>query len=289
MPLSSAPSTATCSPPAARARPTRSPPTWPLLAACYATSLRNCDSVGDRAGLPSLRLVGAPPPSPPSRRGIAVHHEGFSLHVGDQIDGRDRKRLERLIRYVARPPIANDRLRMRPDGSVAYTMKAPWSDGTRAVSMDPLHLIARLCALVPPPRFHTVRYHGVLAAHAVFRPLVVPGGDHDAPVDLDRIDELIDQLDLFPLPELPSPPRLPRGKVHVDTPRGSPFIPYHELLRRVFKVDIHACPRCSERLRIRGAVTEKADIDRILLALGIPADEPAIAPARDPPQRSLHL
>jgi hypothetical protein len=41
--------------------------------------------------------------------------------------------------------------------------------------LDPLDLIARLCALIPPPRFHMLRYHGVLAAHANARAEVVPG------------------------------------------------------------------------------------------------------------------
>ena len=39
-------------------------------------------------------------------------------------------------------------------------------DGTHAVLLDPLDLIARLCTLVPPPRVHMLRYHGVLAANA---------------------------------------------------------------------------------------------------------------------------
>mgnify|MGYP001817731260 CR=1 FL=1 len=190
---------------------------------------------------------------------------------------------------MARPPIANDRLRIRSDGDLTYTMKAPWSDGTRAVSMSPLGLIARLCALVPPPRFHTVRYHGVLAPHAALRPFVVPGADHDETIDNDRIDLLIGQLDLFPLPDIPSTPRLPVGKADIKNSTSSSYIPFHELLRRVFQVEIHACPRCSERLRIKGSITAKADIDRILLALGIPTDPPAIAPARAPPQQAHHL
>ncbi|KIG12267.1 hypothetical protein DB30_01743 [Enhygromyxa salina] len=33
-------------------------------------------------------------------------------------------------------------------------------------ALAPLDLIARLCALIPPRRFHMLRYHGVLAAHA---------------------------------------------------------------------------------------------------------------------------
>jgi hypothetical protein len=44
-----------------------------------------------------------------------------------------------------------------------------------AVVLDPLDFIARLCALIPPPRFHMLRYHGVLAALAKARPEVVPG------------------------------------------------------------------------------------------------------------------
>jgi Putative transposase len=41
-----------------------------------------------------------------------------------------------------------------------------FSDGTVAVDLDPLSLLCRLVALVPAPRFHTVRYFGVLAAAA---------------------------------------------------------------------------------------------------------------------------
>lgn len=43
------------------------------------------------------------------------------------------------------------------------------------VLLDPLDLVGRLFALVPPPRFHMVRYHGVLAGNAKARPGVVPG------------------------------------------------------------------------------------------------------------------
>ncbi len=80
-----------------------------LLAACFATSLRNCDSLGDRAGLPSLRLVGEPPARPPSRRGVALHHQGFSLHVGDRIDSS--------VTWTARPS---------PEAASGCAPTAPW-------------------------------------------------------------------------------------------------------------------------------------------------------------------
>src|SRR5437867_1501628 len=53
-------------------------------------------------------------------------------------------------------------------------LKRPFSDGTVAVDLDPLSLLCRLVALVPAPRFHTVRYFGVLAAASKWRPFIVP-------------------------------------------------------------------------------------------------------------------
>jgi hypothetical protein len=41
---------------------------------------------------------------------------------------------------------------------------------------EPLDFIARLAALVPPPRAHLARYHGVFAPHSRWRKDVVPGG-----------------------------------------------------------------------------------------------------------------
>ena len=78
-------------------------------------------------------------------------------------------------RYVTRPPIALERLTRRYDGCVEYAFRKPWRDGTRAVVLTPEDLLARLCAMVPPPRFHLTRYAGVLASNAALRAEVVPG------------------------------------------------------------------------------------------------------------------
>ncbi|MFO0547525.1 MAG: transposase [Polyangiaceae bacterium] len=43
----------------------------------------------------------------------------------------------------------------------------------RGLVLEPLDLCARIAALIPP-RFHMVRYHGVLSSHAKLRPEVVP-------------------------------------------------------------------------------------------------------------------
>src|SRR5688572_15801851 len=92
--------------------------------------------------------------------------QGFSLHANVAVPGRDRQRLERLIRYMARGPIATERLERLPDGRVVYAFKHPWRDGTSRVVFSPLELLEKLVALVPKPRANTVRYHGVLGPAA---------------------------------------------------------------------------------------------------------------------------
>jgi hypothetical protein len=57
---------------------------------------------------------------------------------------------EALLRYVLRPPLAQERLLQRPDGLVRITLKKAYSDGTVAVDMDPLSLLCRLDVLTCP-------------------------------------------------------------------------------------------------------------------------------------------
>jgi hypothetical protein len=81
---------------------------------------------------------------------------------------------EALLKYILRPPLATERLLPGPNGLVRMALKTPFSDGTVAIDLDPLSQLCRLVALVPAPRFHTVRYSGVLAAASKWRPLIVP-------------------------------------------------------------------------------------------------------------------
>jgi Putative transposase len=70
--------------------------------------------------------------------------------------------------------VATERLSLLADGRVLYRLKHPWRDGSTHVLFEPLELVAKLAALVPPPRFNLVRYHGVLAPAARSRPEIVP-------------------------------------------------------------------------------------------------------------------
>src|SRR5262249_58037713 len=146
----------------------------PVLASCYSSSVQGLQTAGNQPGQPTLRLVGLPPCDTPVSQEAAANVDGFNVHAKQRVHGRDKKGLERLCRYLTRPPLAQDRLELLSDGCVRYTFKKPWSDGSVAIVLEPLDFIARLCALVPSPRFHMLRFHGVLARHATLRKQIVP-------------------------------------------------------------------------------------------------------------------
>ena len=96
--------------------------------------------------------------------------DGFTLHAATRAGALDPAGREALLRYVLRPPVAQERVEQRPDGLVRITLKKAYADGTIAVEMDPLSLLCRLATSVPPPRLHTIRYAGVLAPASPWRP-----------------------------------------------------------------------------------------------------------------------
>jgi hypothetical protein len=72
--------------------------------------------------------------------------------------------------------VSVERLDMTAHGQVRYCLKTPYRDGTTHIVLEPLDFVARLAALVPPPRVHLTRFHGVFAANATMRPAVTPAG-----------------------------------------------------------------------------------------------------------------
>ncbi len=157
----------------------------PLMAMLGAASIRSRIATGPEAGDPWRRLGDRVEPGEEEEEGVepgatipprCVRHGGMSLHADVAVPGPDRRRLERLCRYVARPPLALDHLEAMTDGRLAYRLKTPWRDGTTHVVMERKELLERLAPLIPPPRAHQVRYHGVLAPCASGRDRIVPGG-----------------------------------------------------------------------------------------------------------------
>jgi hypothetical protein len=100
-----------------------------------------------------------------------------------------RARLEELLRYCARPPISDERLRTAADGSILLRLKTPWKDGSTHIVYEPLDFIAKLAALVPRPHKNLVVYHGVLAANAAWRSRVVAYGRQRDPVTEGQVED----------------------------------------------------------------------------------------------------
>ena len=64
-------------------------------------------------------------------------------------------------------------------------------------------------------------------------------------------------------------------------------LPWAELLRRVFAVDVLVCPRCLGPMTVLAALSDPPVLAKILTHLGLPSTSPALAPARRRGQ--LHL
>jgi hypothetical protein len=198
---------------------------------------------------------------------------GFSVHANVQVEARDRRRLERLLRYAARPAIATDRLSELTDGRLRYELKRPWRDGTTAVVFERQDFIAKLSALVPAPRAHLTRYHGVLGPAARWRSLIVPGGHGNG-----------SESEVNARPE--------SGAGGSKEPTTEPFtgsepcLPPHdrnytwaELMKRVFLVDVLQCERCGGRMKILAAIRPPLLTVKILESMGLPSRAPPVAPA----------
>ncbi len=137
----------------------------PLLARCAAMSLANRHAWGANALEPLTRL-GDPTKArvePPLARSRCANVRGFNLEANVRVRAHQRKGLEKLFRYVARPAVANDRWVEIDENHVAYKLKRPWSDGTTAVLFSHLELVAKLVPLIARPRDNQTRYHGISA------------------------------------------------------------------------------------------------------------------------------
>ncbi|MGH8532689.1 MAG: transposase, partial [Gammaproteobacteria bacterium] len=129
---------------------------------------------GPRAGQKVLTLQTLPSQAAPPTGERCVNAQGFSLHAEVRLAINQRHKLEHLCRYITRPALANERLALNRAGQVVLTLKTPYRNGTTHIVMEPLEFMQRLAALVPRPRLHLIRFHGVLAPNAKLRPQIIP-------------------------------------------------------------------------------------------------------------------
>jgi Putative transposase len=232
--------------------------------------------------------VGREPAAPwvTSRGPCQAHLEGFDLHANITVAADDRAGIERLCRYVLRPPVAQDRLSLTPDGLVLVTLKAEWHDGTTHLLFTPVELLEKLAALTPRPRINLVVYHGLLAprararARAVAHGAAVPAPDGPASPGVEAPGaDLPPATTGVPTAAAASDPPDAKEPPRREKPRDWKWA---DLMRRVFDLDVLECPRCGGRMSVIATI-EAADVLRKILAhLRLPTDPPAPLPARPP-------
>lgn len=217
-------------------------------------------ATGPSKGKKAMVLKTVPDGDHNAKSGLVTKNSGFSLHAGVATGANERDKLERVCRYIARPAVSEGRLSLTANNEVIYKFKKPWDDGTTAIKLTPMEMMERLSALVPRPRVHLTRFHGVLGPHYKYRKLIVP--------------KKKPELAIAANPEADS-----------DRPSASPKrIAWAQLLKRVFNIDISVCPKCRGNIKIIAAIEDPQVIKKILNHLGLPSTAPAISPARGPPQ-----
>jgi hypothetical protein len=194
-------------------------------------------------------------------KGLVAKHSGFSLHAGVSVNGDERKKLEKICRYIARPAIAQERLSLNERGQVVYRLKRAYDDGTTHIIMEPLELMEKLAALVPRPKVHLTRFHGVLAPHYKYRDQIVPKPKTEKP----KVDD----------------------PAHEHKPASKARMSWARLLKRVFKIDMEICQACGGKVKVISTIEDPIVIRKILSHLGLDTKPPPIWPARGPPSLPL--
>jgi Putative transposase len=201
------------------------------------------------------------------------------------------------LRYCARPPFALERLSVSrgADGQIArirYVLPrhkaANWVGRSRSrkstrpgangvVDLSPFEFLDRLADLVPPPRKHRHRYHGVFAPNHRLRKAVtslaignvgrgreaVTGGHAAGGRATAGCCDA-------------NPNQKPRSH---DTSR----IAWAKLMARVGEEFPLACPTCGGDIRLIAFITDPGPIRKILTHLGELLEPPPVSPARGPP------
>jgi hypothetical protein len=283
--------------------------TFAEVLAQLATQRGTVEHVKDDTG----ESEGPAEPAPPLVDEAVTRH-GFNLHASLTIAADDDLGRERLCRYGLRPPFSLARFRVLRDGRISYRVKKSSRRSSRCRLMTPAPCIARLCALVPPPRYPLTRFHGVLAPRAKLRPRIVPrlpdsvahactsrssprfrpgepgGGSGDRPPPRDKTGPIIpaalpvsattlarniDGADV-PMPNVLSAKHLGRieGGLLYATTSD---VPWATLLARTFDIDVKACARCGARMDVRAVVTDHEVARKIFHAMPSAARAPPSA------------
>ena len=137
--------------------------------------------------------------------------------------------------------------------------------------LTPDELLARLATLVPPPRVHGLRYHGVFAPNAKVRQRIVPAAPEPVPPSPAAVARTTTEK--------------PRRAKSAEKTARTYRIPWADLLRKVFAIDVLACPECTGRMQLIAFIAEARVAKRMLDHLGEDSTGPPLARAQAQPEQ----
>jgi hypothetical protein len=186
-------------------------------------------------------------------------HSGFAVHNEVKVLGGDDDGVERLSKYLARPPVALGRMRYGGEGDslVHIRLKRPhWRTGSRELSFEPLEFLARLLQHIPPLGFKAWRQYGAYSAvvRARWR----------------RDREAEGEAEAEPVAE--------RGPGRKQCSAS-----WAALLSRTWGFDPLECPDCGSRMEIVATVHDRESLDRITNHYGLDTCVPELKRTRAPP------
>jgi hypothetical protein len=89
-------------------------------------SIKHRIAVGPHKGRQAFKLQGLPPLTGDRAGETLATAAGFSLPAGVATEAHQRNTLERVARYITRPPVAIERLSLTPEGNIRYALSSPF-------------------------------------------------------------------------------------------------------------------------------------------------------------------
>jgi len=182
---------------------------------------------------------------------LSWRHTGFSVHNRVRVEPEDQPAVERLARYIMRPPISLERIRWDGDGEVFYQPKGGHDGRARppgdvAEAFDPAEFLARVIMHIPEPRGHLVRYYGAYSnVSRGKRRRQTETAVGVSPCDSEQAPSARADRD-----HSPDARALRRS--------------WAQLIKRVYEVDPLVCPSCGGEMRIIAFIIDHDVVDAIL-------------------------
>jgi len=183
---------------------------------------------------------------------LSWKHSGFSVHNSVAVEPGDSRAIERLVRYVMRSPVSQERLGFdHQTGEVRLEPKVRADDGAEAEQLERLdgdELVARVIVQIPDPKRHLIRSYGRYSNAARAK------RKRDAAAKA------------APLPA-GAAPASPEASQPDSAERRAARKRWAELIRHIYEVDPLVCPRCGGAMKIISLITEGQTIRAILASV----------------------